>query len=150
MDFVAEHVKFNFAEWLNPDVGSSILGLWEGFLTIDGVEVVDDHTVNLNLDAPLLANLIDGGVTPVLPLSELQDLGFAVATYSLGATYVVARAMHDYLHHLAEHQSSAGYQANMLTFDEFNQIVGLGELRNREAACLDFANELAGIRTQTR
>jgi peptide/nickel transport system substrate-binding protein len=54
-DFVADHVKFNFSEWLNPDVGSSILGLWEGFLTVDGVEVVDDYTVRLNLDAPLLA-----------------------------------------------------------------------------------------------
>jgi len=54
-DFVADHVKFNFGEWLNPDVGSSILGLWEGFLTLDGVEVVDDHTIKLNLDAPLLA-----------------------------------------------------------------------------------------------
>lgn len=54
-EFVAEHVKFNFAEWLNPDVGSSILGLWEGFLTIDGVEIVDDYTIKLNLDGPLLA-----------------------------------------------------------------------------------------------
>jgi len=54
-EFVAEHVKFNFAEWLNPDVGSSILGLWEGFLTIDGVEIVDDYTVKLNLAGPLLA-----------------------------------------------------------------------------------------------
>ena len=54
-DFVADHVKFNFAEWLNPDVGSSILGLWEGFLTIDGVEVVDDYTVKLNLAGPMLA-----------------------------------------------------------------------------------------------
>ncbi|MBG7609734.1 MAG: hypothetical protein IZT55_02590 [Anaerolineae bacterium] len=54
-EFVAEHVKFNFAEWLNPDVGSSILGLWEGFLTIDGVEIVDDYTIKLNLAAPLLA-----------------------------------------------------------------------------------------------
>lgn len=54
-EFVADHVRFNFAEWLNPDVGSSILGLWEGFLTLDGVEVVDDYTVKLNLDGPLLA-----------------------------------------------------------------------------------------------
>ena len=54
-EFVADHVKFNFGEWLNPDVGSSILGLWEGFLTMDGVEVVDDYTVKLNLVAPLLA-----------------------------------------------------------------------------------------------
>jgi len=54
-EFVAEHVKFNFGEWLNPDTGSSILGLWEGFLTIDGVEVADDYTVILNLAGPLLA-----------------------------------------------------------------------------------------------
>jgi peptide/nickel transport system substrate-binding protein len=54
-DFVADHVVYNFSEWLNPDTGSSILGLWEGFLTLDGVEVVDDYTINLNLAAPLLA-----------------------------------------------------------------------------------------------
>ena len=54
-ELVADHVKFNFGEWLNPDTGSSILGLWEGFLTIDGVEVVDDYNIRLNLDAPLLA-----------------------------------------------------------------------------------------------
>lgn len=53
-DFVADDVVFNFGEWLNPDTGSSILGLWEGFLTMDGIEVVDDHTVALHLDAPKL------------------------------------------------------------------------------------------------
>ncbi len=46
-EFVAEHVKFNFGQWLNPDVGSSVLGLFEGFLTMDGVQVKDDYTVIL-------------------------------------------------------------------------------------------------------
>ena len=54
-EFVADDVLFNFGEWLNPDVGSSILGLWEGFLTMDGIEKVDDHTVKLTLAQPLLA-----------------------------------------------------------------------------------------------
>ncbi len=54
-DFVADDVVFNFNEWLNPDTGSSILGLWEGFLTVDDIEVRDDHTVVLNLGGPLLA-----------------------------------------------------------------------------------------------
>lgn len=52
--FVADHVIYNFNEWLNPDVGSSLLGLWEGFLTADGIEKVDDYTVRLNLAAPKL------------------------------------------------------------------------------------------------
>ena len=48
-EFVAEHVKFNFSEWLNPDTGSSILGFFEGFLKLDGVQVKDDYTVVLQL-----------------------------------------------------------------------------------------------------
>ena len=46
-DFVAEHVKFNFDTWLNPDTGSSILGFFQGFLTPDGVIVKDNYTVVL-------------------------------------------------------------------------------------------------------
>ena len=53
-EFVAEHVKWNFEEWLNPDTGSSILSFWDGFLAPTGLEVVDDHTLRLNLDAPLI------------------------------------------------------------------------------------------------
>jgi len=53
-EFIAEDVVFNFKEWLNPDVGSSILGLWEGFLTTNDIEVVDDYTVKLNLAQPKL------------------------------------------------------------------------------------------------
>ncbi|MBI3243441.1 MAG: ABC transporter substrate-binding protein [Chloroflexi bacterium] len=52
--FVANDVLFNFKEWLNVDTKSSILGLWTGFLTIENVQVVDDHTVKLKLDAPKL------------------------------------------------------------------------------------------------
>ncbi len=53
-EFTAEDVLFNFKEWLKPETKSSILGLWEGFLKIEGVKKVDDHTVKLMLDAPKL------------------------------------------------------------------------------------------------
>jgi peptide/nickel transport system substrate-binding protein len=53
-EFTSEDVLFNFAEWLNPDTQSSILGLWEGFLTIENVQAVDTYTVQLMLDAPKL------------------------------------------------------------------------------------------------
>ena len=53
-ELTAEDVVFNFNEWLNPDVGSSILGFFEGFLTANDIETVDDYTVKLHLAAPKL------------------------------------------------------------------------------------------------
>jgi peptide/nickel transport system substrate-binding protein len=53
-EFVGDHVKFNFEQWLNPDTKSSILGLWSGFLTTANVEVKDKYTVVLHLDNPKL------------------------------------------------------------------------------------------------
>ena len=51
-EFIADHVKFNFTQWLDPATKSSILGLWTGFLTIANVEVKDKYTVLLHLDNP--------------------------------------------------------------------------------------------------
>ncbi|RRR66853.1 MAG: ABC transporter substrate-binding protein [Candidatus Viridilinea halotolerans] len=53
-ELVAEHVLYNFTAWFDPDIGSSILGLWSGFLTLDGVEQVDRYTLRLNLLQPKL------------------------------------------------------------------------------------------------
>jgi len=53
-EFTSEDVLFNFKEWLLPETKSSILGLWEGFLKIEGVTAVDNYTVKLALDGPKL------------------------------------------------------------------------------------------------
>jgi peptide/nickel transport system substrate-binding protein len=53
-DFIADDVVFTLKQWLDKDVGSSILGLMS-YLTANGVEKVDDHTVKLNLESPEIA-----------------------------------------------------------------------------------------------
>jgi peptide/nickel transport system substrate-binding protein len=50
-DFTADDVVFNFNQWLNPDVGSSLLGAMT-YLDPTGVVKTDDYTVTLNLKAP--------------------------------------------------------------------------------------------------
>jgi peptide/nickel transport system substrate-binding protein len=52
--FTADDVVFTMNEWLNPDVGSSILGLMS-YLQPTGIEKVDDHLVRLHLDVPEIA-----------------------------------------------------------------------------------------------
>ncbi len=54
-EFTAEDVQYTFGEWLNKDTASSVFGLFNGFLTPDGVEVVDNYKVVLHLEKPLLA-----------------------------------------------------------------------------------------------
>ncbi len=41
---------FTFGEWLNPDVGSSMLGLLGSLESMANVEKVDDYHVRLHLE----------------------------------------------------------------------------------------------------
>lgn len=49
-----DDVVFNFKRWLDPNVGSSVLGLFKGFLTANDIEVKDPKTVILHLAKPKL------------------------------------------------------------------------------------------------
>lgn len=51
-EMTAEDVMFTFGEWLNPDVGSSMLGLLSYLDGMNSVEMVDDYTIKLYLTEP--------------------------------------------------------------------------------------------------
>jgi peptide/nickel transport system substrate-binding protein len=53
-EFNADDVVFTMGEWLNEDVGSSILGLMS-YLSPENIEKVDDYTVVLHLDRAEIA-----------------------------------------------------------------------------------------------
>ncbi|GAI84093.1 unnamed protein product, partial [marine sediment metagenome] len=53
-DFIADDVVFTMKEWLDPEVGSSILGLM-AYLKPENIEKVDNYTVRLQLDSPQIA-----------------------------------------------------------------------------------------------
>jgi peptide/nickel transport system substrate-binding protein len=48
-ELTADDVLFNFSEWLNPDVGSSLLGTFSYLSGMQDVEKVDDYTLKLHL-----------------------------------------------------------------------------------------------------
>jgi len=54
-ELTADDVVFNFEQWLDEDIGSSMVGLMGGYLSADNVEKVDDYTVKLHLTTPQLA-----------------------------------------------------------------------------------------------
>ncbi len=88
--------------------------------------------ITREISAPNMANVVAGGKTPILTAQELQDLGFAFAAYPTMLTYAMARSMQRALTHLQNARTTAGL-AETMEFEEFNAIVGLGELRRRES-----------------
>jgi peptide/nickel transport system substrate-binding protein len=54
-DFVADDVVFTLNQWLNEDVGSSLLGMVGAYLDPTGIEKVNDHQVKLHLKRPEIA-----------------------------------------------------------------------------------------------
>jgi 2-methylisocitrate lyase-like PEP mutase family enzyme len=85
------------------------------------------------LPPPLVANMIERGVTPHLSRSELEQLGFQLIVCPLAALYAAAKAVTDVLTELRERETTAGVIDRMLAFDEFGEIVELAERYADEA-----------------
>ncbi|MBA3516613.1 MAG: isocitrate lyase/PEP mutase family protein [Rhizobiales bacterium] len=105
--------------------------------------LVEMRRICAELDGPCLANNLDGGQSPVIPAKELEAIGYAVVAYATAATYAVAHALQGVLSTIREHGAPLGWGDRMFDFERFNDLVGLGELRSREQAHLDFATKLA-------
>lgn len=98
------------------------------------------------VQAPLLANNIEGGLTPMLTAAELQEIGYAVVTHPVALTYAVARAARELFATLRRDGITTAFADRMLDFDGFNQLVGLPDLRAREQAYLDQAARVIASR----
>jgi methylisocitrate lyase len=75
------------------------------------------------LPGPLVANMIERGVTPHLSRSELRNLGFALIVCPLAGLFAAAKAVQDVLVELRERETTAAVVDRMLAFDEFNALV---------------------------
>jgi len=77
---------------------------------------------------PLLANMVEGGSTPLLGIDELAALGFRLAIYPGAMLRVFGHAGAAYLSHLREHGSTRGMLDRMLDFRGLNAVVGTDAL----------------------
>ena len=73
---------------------------------------------------PLLANMVEGGQTPVQSAAELGAKGFRIVIFPGGTTRAVAHALQGYFASLATHGSTAPWRERMLDFDGLNALLG--------------------------
>ncbi|MGQ0676110.1 MAG: isocitrate lyase/PEP mutase family protein [Rhodospirillales bacterium] len=104
--------------------------------------VAEMRRICREIDAPAMANNIEGGLTPFLPAAELEKIGYAMVAFVLGITFSIARAAAELMATLKRDGTTAAFRRRMMSFDAFNALVGLKELRQREAEKQDFAAAL--------
>ncbi len=77
---------------------------------------------------PLLANMVEGGQTPISSAAELAQRGFRIVIFPGGTARVVAHALTGYYGSLKAHGSTAPWREQMLDFDGLNAVIGTPEL----------------------
>lgn len=84
------------------------------------------------IDAPLVANMIEDGVTPNLPASELLKLGYRIAVYPLSGLYSATYAMREVFEELKETGATKQTRKMMVTFKDFNRFIDLQKYSDLE------------------
>jgi 2-methylisocitrate lyase-like PEP mutase family enzyme len=80
-----------------------------------------------HVPGPLVANMLERGVTPLMNPQELKELGFDLIVWPLAPVYSVAKSLAEVYSTLRRDGSTAAILERLMPFDEFNGIVGLEE-----------------------
>ncbi|MCK0150820.1 isocitrate lyase/phosphoenolpyruvate mutase family protein [Marivita sp. S6314] len=82
---------------------------------------------------PLLANMVEGGATPVTGADDLEGLGFSIVIFPGGIVRALARTAQDYYQSLAQHGSNKPFADRMFDFAGLNGIMGTEEMLKKGA-----------------
>lgn len=102
-------------------------------LFIESPESIEEmQKITASFTIPLLANMVEGGRTPLLPVQELAAIGYKLVIFPTASTYTMTRAITRLMHNLKETGTTAGMLDQMVTFSEFNELIGLSRIREYE------------------
>jgi 2-methylisocitrate lyase-like PEP mutase family enzyme len=91
-------------------------------------EHMDAACVRFAQRVPLLANMVEGGKTPVQDAGELGRRGFRIVIFPGGTARAVAHTLQGYYASLRQHGTTAPWRDRMLDFDQLNGLIGTPEL----------------------
>lgn len=77
---------------------------------------------------PLMANMVEGGKTPILPAAELEAIGFALVIFPGGIVRALGYMAAEYYGSLASNGTTEPYRNRMLGFEDINRLVGTPEM----------------------
>ena len=88
--------------------------------------------IGKSIKAPLVANMIEGGATPVLSSQQLHKMGFNLILYPLSVLYANTFATLQILQELKKVGTTARLRKHLVNFNQFNDIVELSKFKKME------------------
>ena len=94
--------------------------------------IAEMKKIGQSINAPLVANMIEGGATPLLSATKLHEMGFKLILYPLSILFANAFASLQILRELRKSGTTARLKKNLVLFEQFNDIVDLAKFRKME------------------
>ncbi len=85
-----------------------------------------------SVHAPLLANMVEHGKTPLFAKEELLGMGYKIAIYPVTTLYAATKNVMDAMRILRDTGGVAGCSDCTTDFPTFNRMIGLQEMRDLE------------------
>ena len=89
--------------------------------------------IGKEIKAPLVANMIEGGATPISTASQLYEMGFSIILYPLSVLFASAHAALKVLQELKKSGGTRKLAKSMVNFEEFNDLVDLSKFKELES-----------------
>ena len=80
------------------------------------------------IKTPMMANMADGGKTPILSTSRLKDIGYAMTIFPAMTSLAAAAAAERSLRNLKENGTSLSPEIPLFDFSEFNKLIGFHDI----------------------
>ena len=98
-------------------------------LFVESPESEDEmRQIGRSFDLPLLANMVEGGRTPVLSQAELESIGYKLAIFPVTALLASTQAMKTVYETFRQSGSSAGMSTPLMPFADLTQLMGFEEV----------------------
>jgi len=96
-------------------------------LFVESPESLEEmRTIARSFDKPLLANMVEGGRTPVVDRKALEELGYSIAIFPAFGFLAAGDALRKVYRHLSTNGSSVGSDIPLYKFAEFSELMGFG------------------------
>jgi methylisocitrate lyase len=94
--------------------------------------IAEMKKIGKSINAPLVANMIEGGATPISSAQSLYKMGYKIILYPLSVLFANTFATMNILKELKKTGTTTKFRNKVVSFDQFNDLVELKKFRKLE------------------